>query len=61
MFQTASDVAEKMVDFNFGDIENVILFHDDLINAGDDFETHDKTLIDGLWKGQTNWLILSKA
>ena len=46
MCQTASDVAHKMVDFNFGDIENVILIHDDLIIAGDDFETHDKTLID---------------
>ena len=45
MCQTASDVAHKMVDYNFGDIENVILIHDDFIIAGDDFESHDKTLI----------------
>ena len=45
MCQTASDVAHKMVDHNFGDIENVILSYDDLIIAGDDFESHDKTLI----------------
>ena len=44
MCQTASDVAHKMVDF--GDIENGILIHKDLIIAGDDFESHDKTLID---------------
>ena len=46
MCQTASDVAHKMVGYNFGDIENVILIHDDLIIGGDDFESHDKTLID---------------
>ena len=46
MCQTASDVAHKMVDYNFGDIENVISIHDDLIIAGDDFESHHKTLID---------------
>ena len=45
MCQTASDMAHKM-DYNFGDIENVILIHDDLIIAGDDLESHDKTLID---------------
>ena len=45
MCQTASDVAHKMMDYNFGDIENVISFHDDLIIAGDDFESHDKILI----------------
>ena len=33
MCQTASDVAHQMVDYNFGDIENVILIHDDLIVA----------------------------
>ena len=37
MCQTASDVAHKMVDFNFGDIEKVILIHDDLIIRGNDF------------------------
>ena len=42
MFQTASDVAHKMVDYNFGDIENGILIHDDLIIGVDDFESHDK-------------------
>ena len=46
MCQTASDVAHKMVDYNFGDIVNVILIHADLIVAGDDFESHDKTFID---------------
>ena len=46
MCQTASDVAHKMVDYNFGDIEHVILIHDDLIIGGDDFECNDKTLID---------------
>ena len=46
MCQAATDMAHKMVDFNFGDIENVIWIHDDLIIAGDDFESHDKTLID---------------
>ena len=46
MYKTASDVAHKMVDYNFGDIENVILINDDLIIAGDAFESHDKTLID---------------
>ena len=46
MCQTTSDMAHKMVDYNFGDIENVILIHDDLTIAGDDFESHDKTLID---------------
>ena len=46
MCQIASDVAWKMVDYNFGDIGNMILIHDDLIIAADDFETHDKTLID---------------
>ena len=34
------------MDYNFGDIENQISIHDDLIIAGDDFESHDKTLID---------------
>ena len=46
MCQTAIDVAKKMVDYNFGDIENVIAIHDGLIIAGDDFESNDKTLID---------------
>ena len=35
-----------MVDYNFGDIKNVISIHDDLISAGGDFESNDKTLID---------------
>ena len=46
MCQTASDVPHKMVDYNFGDIENVSSIHDDLKIAGDVFESHDKTLID---------------
>ena len=46
MCQTASDMAHEMVDYNFGDIENGILIHDDLIMAGDDFESYDKTVID---------------
>ena len=46
MCQTASDVAHKMVDINFSDIENVIPIHDDLIIAGDDFKSNEKTLID---------------
>ena len=46
MCQTANEVLEKMLDYNFGDIENVTLIHDDLIIAGDDFESHDKTFIE---------------
>ena len=46
MCQTASELAKKMVDYNFGDIENLILIHDDLIITGDDFESHDTTLTD---------------
>ena len=44
MCQTASDVPHKMVDNNFGDIENVILIHDLIV---DGFKSHDKTPIDG--------------
>ena len=53
MCQTASDVAHKMVDYNFGDIENVIPIHDDLIIAGDDFEIHHGMTKHSLmfWKG----------
>ena len=40
-----------MVDYNFGDIANLILIHDDLVIAADDFETDDKTLICGFLKG----------
>ena len=46
MGQTASAMAHNMVDYNFGDIENVISIHVDVIIAGDDFKSHDKTLID---------------
>ena len=35
-----------MVDYNSGDNENVILIHDNWLIRGDDFESHDKTLID---------------
>ena len=41
MCQTVSDVAQQMVDYNFGDINSWWL-----VIAGDDFESHDKTLID---------------
>ena len=53
MCQTASDVAHKLVEYNFGDIENVILIHEDLIIAGDDFESHDKTPIDVFERAST--------
>ena len=46
MCQTAGDVAHKIVDYNFGDIENGILIYYWIV-AGDGFESHDKTLIDG--------------
>ena len=59
MCQTASDMAHKMVDYNFGDIENVILIHDDLIIAGDDFESHDKTLDVDVLKGPAREILNS--
>jgi len=39
-----SCASDRMVDDNFGDIENVLPIHDDLIIAGKDYDEHDKTL-----------------
>ena len=40
----ASDVAQEMVNRHFGDLQNVLPIHDDLIVAGRDYDEHDKTL-----------------